>query len=166
MKMYSIVAMGKNNVIGKDGGIPWHIPNDFKYVKEKTMGKTLVMGRKNFESIGRTLPGRRTIILTRDMTYKALGCEIAYSVDDVMNLCETDEDVYIFGGQEIYEVFMPYVTRLYITDIKHEFEGDTFFPKFNEDEWKEVSSVQGLKDEKNRFEYYFKVFDKIVEEKL
>lgn len=160
MKVSLIVAMGSNRVIGKDNDIPWRIPKDWEYVKEVTSGSTIVMGRKNLESIGRALPGRRNIVLTRDKDYTFTGCEVMHSVEEVFAKVSDDGEVFIFGGEEIYRLFMPYVTKMYITVINQEFEGDTYFPKVVEEEWELKSWVQGVRDSKNQYDYEFHVLER------
>jgi dihydrofolate reductase (trimethoprim resistance protein) len=162
IKISLIVAMDKNRVIGKDNDLPWRLPKEFEYVKKTTMGHTIIMGRKNFESIGRALPGRKNVILTRDKTFSFEGCIIAHSIRDVFDLCKNDEEVFIFGGEQIYEMFLPYVEKMYITKIDYAFEGDTFFPEVNYEEWNEVSVEQGITDEKNPYKYHYHVYEKNI----
>ena len=123
-----IVAIGKNNVIGDKNTIPWKLPADIRYFKEKTMGKPVVMGRKTFESIGKPLPGRENIIITRDPDYKAEGCTVVHSVDEAVKAAEGSEELMVIGGAQIYKEFFPIANKLYITNIDKEFEGDTYFP--------------------------------------
>lgn len=144
MKISLIAAMDKNRVIGKENDIPWRIPRDWEYVKDTTMGYPIILGRKNLESIGRPLPDRRNIVLTRDKYFNFDGCEIAHSIEDVFELCKNEEEIFIFGGEQIYHLFLPYVEKMYITKIHHEFEGDTFSPEVNFDDWKEVSVKKGV----------------------
>ncbi|MGN1401060.1 MAG: dihydrofolate reductase [Bacillus sp. (in: firmicutes)] len=160
MNISLMVAMDENRVIGKDNTLPWRLPAELQYVKQTTMGHPLIMGRKNHEAIGRPLPGRRNIIMTRDENYLSEGCEVAHSVEDVFRLCEGEDEIFIFGGEQIYRLFLPYVTKMYITKIHHSFGGDTYFPEIDMDEWVEVSKVQGLKDEKNPYVYYYHVYVK------
>jgi dihydrofolate reductase (trimethoprim resistance protein) len=160
MKVSLIVAMDKNRVIGKDNDIPWRIPKDWEYVKNITKGRSIILGRKNFESIGRALPGRRNIILTRDKDYNFDGCEIIHSIEAVFELCKYEEEIFIFGGEQIYNMFLPYVEKMYITKIHYEFEGDTYFPEVNFDEWKEVSVEQGVMNDKNPYYYNFHVYER------
>ncbi len=151
-----IACMGKNRVIGKGNQMPWHLPADLKYLKKTTLGHTVVMGRKTFESIGKPLPGRKNVILTRDEHFEATGCEVLHSIDEILS---RNEELYILGGANIYEQFMPFADRLYITRIEQEFEGDAFFPEIDES-WAEVSKDKGIQDEKNPYEYYFIVYKK------
>ncbi|MCK0471889.1 DfrD/DfrG/DfrK family trimethoprim-resistant dihydrofolate reductase [Halalkalibacter sp. APA_J-10(15)] len=160
MKVSLIVAMDKNRVIGKENDIPWRIPKDWEFVKNTTIGQPIILGRKNLESIGRALPQRRNIVLTRDKYYNFEGCEIVHSVEDVFKICNNEKEIFIFGGEQIYKMFLPYVEKMYITKIHHEFEGDTFFPELNFNEWDEASVKKGIKDEKNPYNYYFHVYER------
>lgn len=155
-----IVAMDVNRVIGKDNTLPWRLPAELQYVKRTTMGHPIILGRKNYESIGRPLPGRRNIILTRDPEFQAEGCEIAHSVEEVYELCKGEEEIFIFGGEQIYKLFLQDVDKLYMTVIHHEFEGDTFFPEIDFSEWNEISKEQGITDEKNPYTYYYHVYER------
>lgn len=156
--MNIIVCMSKNKVIGKENRMPWHLPKDLAYFKKMTLGKTVVMGRKTFESIGKALPGRNNIILTRDPLYKAPGCQVYTKIEDVLHLPK--EDVFIIGGSEIYTLFMPYATKLYITKICETFEGDAFFPETRIDDYRVLSSKKGCRDANNDHEYYFMIYEK------
>lgn len=130
-----IVAISINGVIGKGGRIPWRIPNDLTYFKVTTMGHPIVMGRKTYESIGKPLPGRVNIVLTRDRDYVVPGGVVTDSIDYVMELARK-QDVFVIGGAQVYEVFLPMAGRLYITNVYREFEGDSFFPPFDKTIWR------------------------------
>lgn len=160
MKVSLIVAMDKNRVIGKENDIPWRIPKDWEYVKQTTKGHPIILGRKNLESIGKALPYRRNIILTKQKDFTFNGCEIAHSIDDVFKLCKNEQEVFIFGGEQIYSMFLPYIEKIYMTKIHHEFEGDTFFPEVNVEEWNEVSVIKGVTNNKNPYEYYFHIYER------
>ncbi|MCP1123601.1 dihydrofolate reductase [Bacillus sp. 3103sda1] len=156
-----LVAMDKNRLIGKENQLPWHLPADLAYFKKVTMGHPIIMGRKTFESIGRPLPGRTNIILTRNKNYEMEGCEVIHSIDDVQKLDEQmNEEIFVIGGAEIFKEVLPFADRLYITKIEEVFEGDTFFPEINYDEWKEISVEQGVTDEKNPYTYAYHVYGK------
>ncbi|OIK15415.1 dihydrofolate reductase [Bacillus sp. MUM 116] len=156
-----LVAMDGKRVIGKDNQLPWHLPEDLKYFKRVTMGHPIAMGRKTHESIGRVLPGRENIVITRQQNYQAEGCKMFYSVEDFVDYCrKQDEEIFIIGGAEIFKETFKSADRLYITEIHAEFEGDTYFPEFNTSEWNLISSEKGIKDEKNPFDYEFKVYDR------
>ncbi|MEC0268866.1 dihydrofolate reductase [Paenibacillus anseongense] len=160
MEIYLIAAMDKNRVIGKDNDIPWRIPNDWRYVNKITKGHTIVLGRRNFESIGKVLPDRRNIILSRDTELNIEGCEMAHSIQKVFDLCQNEEKIFIFGGEQIYKLFMPYVKKMYVTKIHYEFEGDTFFPEIDFSEWKEISVEKGITDSKNPYTYFFHIYER------
>ena len=155
-----IAAMGKNRVIGKDNSLIWKLPADMEYFREKTTGKPVVMGRKTFESIGRPLPNRKNIIITRDENYKAEGCVVVHSVDEALKAAEDAEEVMVIGGSQIYKEFFPRANKMYLTFIDEEFEGDTFFPEWDKEEWKEVSREEHDKDEKNSYNYVFVEFER------
>lgn len=160
MKISIITAMDTNRVIGNKNALPWHLPRELQYVKEVTMGHAIIMGRKNYESIGKALPGRRNIIVTRNTAYQAENCEVYHSVEEVLETCKQEEEIFIFGGEEIYKLFLPYVEKMYITKINHAFEGDTFFPLIEEEEWEEKSKEDGITDEKNPYEYAFYTYER------
>ncbi|WP_332650107.1 type 3 dihydrofolate reductase [Lysinibacillus sp. 54212] len=125
-----IVAFDKNRVMGYENAMPWHLPGDLKYFKEQTMGKPMIMGRKTFESIGRPLPGRRNIVITRNPDYYAEGIETVSSLEEAIALAGNIPEIMIIGGEQIFKLSLPIADKLYITHIDHEFEGDTFFPAF------------------------------------
>jgi dihydrofolate reductase len=151
-----IVAYAHNQVMGKDGKMPWHLPADLKHVKEITTGKTIVMGRKTLESIGGPLPNRRNVVLTRNRDFQMPGVEVVHSKEEVLAL----GDVIIFGGAEVYRLFMDDVDRMYITEIDLDVEGDTFFPPWDRDAFILVDKRQGTVDEKNRYPHTFLVYDR------
>ncbi|MFA9559872.1 dihydrofolate reductase [Evansella sp. AB-rgal1] len=155
-----IAAMGENRVIGKDGDMPWHIPNDLKYFKQVTSNHAVIMGRKTYDSIGKALPNRKNYIVTRDQEFEAPDGEVFHSVKDAESLMSSDEEVFVIGGATIYEQFLPIADRLYITLIHEEFEGDTFFPVIDEQVWKVVSSEKGKLDEKNSHPHTFVVYER------
>lgn len=152
--------MDRNRVIGKGDTLPWHISSDLKNFKKITMGKPIVMGRKTHESIGRPLPGRENIILTRDKSYQAEGCTVLHSMDEIFEHCKDVEEVMITGGSEIYKLSLEQATHLYLTEVHAEIEGDTFFPEFDRDEWEEVSREDFEADEKNEFDYSFVLLER------
>jgi len=161
MQLSIIVAMDRNRVIGKGDTLPWHISSDLKNFKKITMGKPIVMGRKTHESIGRPLPGRENIILTRDENYSSESCTVLHSMDDIFEHCKDVEEVMITGGSEIYKLSLKQATRLYLTEVHTEIEGDTFFPEFDRDKWKEVSREDHKSDEKNEFDYSFVLLERV-----
>lgn len=160
MKLSIIVAMDRNRVIGKGDALPWHISEDLKHFKKITMGKPIIMGRKTHESIGRPLPGRENIILTRDTSYQAEGCTVLHSIEEIFEHCKDIEEVMITGGAEIYKLALDKVSRLYLTEVHTEVEGDTCFPEFERNEWSEVSREEHKADEKNEFDYSFVLLER------
>ncbi|GAA1372713.1 dihydrofolate reductase [Peribacillus frigoritolerans] len=156
-----IVAMDQNRVIGKNNKLPWHLPADLQYFKKVTMGHPIVMGRKTFESIGRVLPGRENVIVTRNQEFKAEGCVVLHDIAQIKMFADNhEEEVFVIGGAEIFKEILPFTDRLYITEIHETFEGDTFFPEIDENEWDEISSNPGNIDEKNRFAHDFIILQK------
>jgi len=155
-----IAALGKNNVIGKDNKIPWHLPADFLYFKKMTLGKPIIMGEKTFESIGKALPDRKNIILSQDKNYNAPGCVMADSIEAALAAAGEAPEVMICGGASVYQQFLPKAKKLYLTYIDHEFQGDTFFPEFDIKEWKEISRENHAKDAKNPHGYSFVVLER------
>lgn len=137
-----IVATSKNNKIGINNSLPWHIPEDLKYFKEKTKGHTIVMGRKTYESIGRPLPNRQNIVLTRDRNFKAEGVKVIHSFEEALITSVTQQECYIIGGGEIYDLFLPFANRLYITMVDKIIDGDTSFPEYT-DAFKLIQSFPG-----------------------
>lgn len=128
-----IAAVAENGVIGRKGALPWHIPSDLKRFNAVTRGHTVIMGRKTFESIGRPLPGRRNIVLTRQQDYQAEGCEIVHDLDSAFAACAGEAEVFIGGGGEVYAATIPLADRIYLTRVKAAVEGDTFFPEIPRD---------------------------------
>lgn len=151
-----IVATGKNRVIGLNNEMPWHLPADLAYFKKTTTGHAVVMGRKTFQSIGRPLPNRLNLILTTDKMFQASGCQVVHSVKEVLEFGENQE-LFVIGGAEIYQQFLPYANKVYLTYIHESFQGDTFFPELTE-EWELQSVEDHAPDEKNHYAYEFRVF--------
>ena len=134
-----IAAIGKNNVIGVDNKLPWKLSADLKRFKAITSGKPVIMGRKTFESIGRPLPNRINIIITRDKNYNVNECVVVHSADDALNAARGNEEIMIIGGEQIFKEFLQRANKMYLTIIEKDFEGDAYFPEYNKNEWKEVS---------------------------
>jgi dihydrofolate reductase len=130
-----IVAVSTNNVIGKDGGLPWRLPEDLKRFRQVTMGKPMIMGRATWDSIGRALPGRQSIVLTRQAAFTAGGCDIAATVEDALQLAAGADEVMVIGGGQIYRQFLPQSDRIYLTRVNATIEGDTFFPELDDRLW-------------------------------
>ncbi|MCG1009128.1 dihydrofolate reductase [Salinicoccus sp. ID82-1] len=147
-----IVCHSAQNVIGFKNSMPWHLPNDLKHVKKLTEGNTIVMGRKTFESIGRPLPNRRNVVLTRNEDFSHEGVDVISSIDEIEVL---DGKVFIFGGSGVYNQAMHLVDEMHVTRIHETFGGDTFFPDYDSSEWELLSKVEGTVDEKNRYPHEF-----------
>lgn len=161
-----IVAVAKNNVIGKDNQLIWHLPEDLKRFKRLTTGHTIIMGRKTFESLGRVLPNRKHVILCNDMEMKIdnENVEILEDISMLEPYIKSEEEHFVIGGATIYKLLMPYASKLYLTRIEEEFEGDVYFPEIKEDEWKEIEREKGIKNEENPFDYeYITLIKKNVE---
>ena len=133
-----IAAIGKNNIIGVDNKLPWKLSADLKRFRHITSGKPVIMGRKTFESIGKPLPNRTNIIITRDKNYKADGCTVVHSADEALKAAHGNNEIMVIGGEQIFREFLPIATKMYLTFIDKEFKGDVYFPEYNENEWKEV----------------------------
>lgn len=157
-----IVAMDKNNVIGFNNEMPWHLPNDLRFFKEKTSGHTIVMGRKTFESIGRVLPNRKHIVITRKNPVLPEEVKVVRDIQSIIDIAEEnkDEELFVIGGGDIFKQVLPYANRLYVTIIDETFEGDVYFPVISTEEWVETSNEKGLKNEKNPYDYYFVQYDR------
>jgi dihydrofolate reductase len=157
-----VVAVGKNYVIGKDNKLIWHLPADLKFFKQVTMGHHMIMGRKTFDSIGKPLPGRTSVVVTRNRDVKfPEGVLIAHSLDEAVELCGNDPEICIIGGAQIFEESMKIADRIYLTMIHQEFDGDVFFPKPDPSIWKEVKREDHEPDEKNPYHYSFCQLEKI-----
>ncbi|MDB2363881.1 dihydrofolate reductase [Flavobacteriales bacterium] len=149
-----VVATAQNNVIGNDNDLIWHLPADLKHFKSVTSGSSIVMGRKTYESIGRPLPKRENIIITRQTGLLIEGCVVVNSLQEAINKAESEE-VFIIGGGEIYKQAMEIADKIYLTKIHQDFEGDTMFPEIDPNVWKELSCVSGELDEKNKLKHSF-----------
>jgi len=166
-----IVATADNNVIGKDNDMPWHLPADLAYFKKVTLGKPIIMGRKTYESIGRPLPGRRNIVISRDESYVpqgkgAEGVDTVTSVEQALALVDGSdgtmavEEIMVIGGGAIYKHCLPAADRLYITHIKASIDGDTQFPHYDDGSWNKVTSDVRMSDEKNVYQLDFCIYEK------
>ncbi|MGG1617643.1 dihydrofolate reductase [Paenibacillus sp. NRS-1782] len=160
MSISMIWAMAQNDVIGRDNSLPWRLPRDMAFFKEQTVGKTVLMGRKTWESFGgKSLPKRRNVILTRDQSYLAEGAEVIHYMEEGLRLA-AQEELMIIGGAEIYSLFWTHADRLIVTRIDENFEGDTTFPELDWNGWNVVSETPGVKDERNPYDYRFVVYER------
>ena len=160
MTISIIVAVSENNVIGKNNQLPWHLPTDMKFFKDKTMGHCVIMGRKNYDSIPdrfRPLSGRTNIVVTRQKEFKAKDVIIVHSIDEAIQAAKerNEAECFIIGGGEIFRQALSYCDRIYLTRIHHHFEGDVFFPELKAGEWREVSREDHQEDEKNKYNFSF-----------
>lgn len=155
-----IAAMDRNRLIGRENQLPWHLPADFAHFKSTTMGKPIVMGRKTYESIGKPLPGRKNIVLSRDTDCKYEGTVCVGSIKEAFAAAVPAEEVMVIGGSSIYELLLPRADRLYLTLVDGEFSGDAWFPSFDESSWHETRSVVRRADENNRHDCRFVTLEK------
>jgi dihydrofolate reductase len=164
MIVSAILAMSKNRVIGANNEIPWYLPADFAYFKRTTMGHHILMGRLTFLSLGRPLPKRTNIVVTRNPFFTASGCLVVHSVEEGLALAQDagETEVFIIGGGQIYRESMPYWDRLYLTEVDAEIEGDTFFPELDDSEWRLVRSEAHPADDKNEYPYTFKLLERVL----
>lgn len=140
MSLFSIiVAVANNNVIGQHNTLPWHLPKDLKRFKALTMGHHIIMGRKTYESLGRLLPGRTTVIVTRNKHYHVEGAVIVHSLKQALEACQDDAEVFLIGGAELYKIGLAHADKLYITEVHNDFDGDAFLPIFDVVHWQETS---------------------------
>lgn len=157
-----IVAMDKNRVIGLNNDLPWYIPNDLKFFKEKTTGHTILMGRKTFDSLGRVLPNRKHVVLTRGQNEFPDEVVVLHEIDQLLAYIKEnkDEEIFLIGGGHLFEQMLPYADRLYITEINEAFEGDVFFPEIDHSKWLETSRTKGPRDEKNDYDYDYVTYER------
>ena len=161
MSFSIIVAVAENNVIGKDNKLLWHLPADLKFFKQTTLNHTMIMGRKTFDSIGKALPGRKTIVVTRQTDFAVENVTVAHSLKKAMELCKEETETFITGGAEIYKQSMPFVNKIYLTRLHQNFEGDTFFPEINAADFKLTSNQKFEPDEKNKIPFSIMVYERI-----
>lgn len=156
-----IVAHANNRVIGKNNDMPWHLPADLAYFKKTTLGKPIIMGRKTYQSIGRALPGRKNIVISRDDNFQAEGVEVVNSVDAALALVVDSAEVMVIGGGAIYQHCLAAAQRLYITHINADIDGDTYFPEYDLTVWQKIASDIRPSDEKNPYQLDFSVYEKV-----
>lgn len=155
-----IVAVANNNVIGQDNTLPWHLPEDLKRFKALTMGHHIIMGRKTYESLGRLLPGRTTVIVTRNKAYQVEGAIVKHSLDAAVRACEDDDEVFLIGGAELYKIGLENADKLYLTEVHADFDGDAFLPKIDFTQWKETSREQ--LESKNGFAFSYVTYHRLT----
>ncbi|HZX74683.1 MAG TPA: dihydrofolate reductase [Cyclobacteriaceae bacterium] len=165
MMISLIAALTQNHVIGKNNDLPWHLPDDMKYFMQTTKGHVVIMGRKNYESLPakfRPLPDRMNIVVTRQKNFLAPGCTMVNSLEAGVRIAESakEKELFIIGGAEIFKLALPIANRLYLTEIKTNIDGDTFFPEFDKATWKESSRKPHLKDERHKFDFDFVTYEK------
>lgn len=166
IKLSLIVAMAQNRVIGINNNLPWHLSEDLKYFKRVTMGKAIIMGRKTYESIGKPLPGRTNIVVTRNEDYIADGIKVVHSLDEAIKLSENialiddSEEAMVIGGAELYQQALVKADRIYLTEVHAEVQGDAYFPEFNRDEWQEIGREDFQAVESNIYDYSFIVLER------
>jgi len=160
MTVSMIAAMGTNRAIGLRGRLPWRLPADLRFFKEKTWGHVVIMGRKTFESVGKPLPGRRNVVITRRKDFRSDGVEVAGSLREALDLAGGEEEVFVCGGAEIYRQALDRADRMYLTLIHENFEADTFFPESDPRVWEERERVNHGPDERNPYAYSFVVYER------
>ena len=156
-----IAAMDRNRLIGNKNQLPWHLPADLAHFKSVTMGKPVLMGRKTFESIGRPLPGRKNIIMTRSSTLNIDGVIVVRDVEEAVSKISEEDELMVIGGSSVYELLLPKANRMYLTHVDGEFEGDVWFPEFDEKQWIVTNSVSLNPDEKNSYSCHFVTYDRV-----
>ena len=157
-----IVARAKNGVVGKDGGLPWNLPGELALFKQRTMGHPIIMGRKTHESIGRALPGRTNIVITHNPKLNAEGCTVVQSLEQALveaKKAPGHEEIFIIGGEAIWELALPHADRIYLTEVQADIEGDKYF-KFDRSDWKEVARDEHKADAKNKYDFNFLTLDR------
>ncbi|MFX3616988.1 MAG: dihydrofolate reductase [Sporolactobacillus sp.] len=156
-----LLAMDRNQLIGCGNKLPWHLPEDLRYFKQKTLGHSVVMGRKTFESIGKPLPGRRNVILSTQTDLTLPGVEVLHSVQDLIQSgISFGSECFVIGGAGVFDALMTYADRLYLTRIDAEFEGDVYFRSFIEEQWRLTSQTKGILDAENKYPHTFEVYER------
>ena len=161
MRLSIIAAMARNRVIGRDNRLPWRLPADWRRFKRLTMGHHLIMGRKTFESIGRPLPGRISIVLSGQRSYAPSGVQVASSVEDALRLARGDDEVFVGGGAGVYRQTLDQADRMYLTQLPHDFDGDTYFPRYDTSHWEVRQKEVHEPEETDQNRYTFLTLDRI-----
>ena len=160
MKISIIAAMTDDGVIGIENRLPWNLPADMKWFRQQTLGKPVLMGRKTYDSIGKPLPGRRNIIISRDSTLALEGCEVVNTIETALERCSTVDEVMIIGGASFYQQTLPQADQLYLTLVHANIKGDAYFPPLNPTEWHEIARIDHPADAQNCFSYSFTVLER------
>lgn len=155
-----VVAMARNRVIGRNNALPWRLAEDLRRFKATTLGKPILMGRKTFESIGKPLPGRRNIVLTRDPAWRAEGVDVVRTVEEALQLAEQSPELAVIGGAEVYQLTLPYADRIYLTRVEADVAGDTLFPELDVTQWREAQAGSHPADERNQYPVTFLILDR------
>ncbi|WP_059105877.1 dihydrofolate reductase [Shouchella shacheensis] len=153
-----VYAMDQERAIGKNNELPWYLPADLRHFKQVTTGHTIVMGRKTYQSIGKPLPNRKNVVLTRDANFTAEGVKVIHSKKELLDLASSEEETFVIGGAELFKLLWDVSDKQYVTVIEHVFDGDTFAPGIDERKWELVESVRGTMDEKNRYPHEFRTY--------
>ncbi|WP_240904773.1 dihydrofolate reductase [Sphingobacterium sp. SGR-19] len=162
LKITLIVAAAENNAIGKNNQMLWHLPDDFKYFKQHTLDHSVVMGRKTYESIGKPLPQRRNIVLTRDLNWSADNVDVANSLDEVLTYCRDEREIFIIGGAKIYQQALPLAQKVLLTRVHTTLNGDAYFPELPQSAWKKVSEERHVQDERHVYDFTFEVWERMI----
>ncbi len=165
MTISLIAALSQNLIIGKNNDLPWHLPDDMKYFMQTTRGHHVIMGRKNYDSIPkkfRPLPDRINMVVTRQKNFSASGCLVFHDIDSAIDFAKEsgETELFIIGGAEIYTICLPLAQRLYLTEINASIEGDTYFPSFSKEEWKEISRIKHSADEKHKYSFNYVIYER------
>ena len=166
IRLSLMVAKASNRVIGRNNKLPWYLPNDLKYFKQVTFGKPVIMGRKTWDSLGKPLPGRTNIVITRQAGFQAEGAKVVATLDEAVTLAENvafiegQDEAVVMGGAEIYALALPQADRLYLTEVHAEVDGDTWFPEYDTSEWKEIGREDFPAEGPNPYDYSFVVYER------
>ncbi|MEC0330661.1 dihydrofolate reductase [Paenibacillus sp. FSL R5-0527] len=161
MSITLIWAMAQNGVIGRNNQLPWRLPADLKFFKAQTMGKTMIMGRKTWESMGsKPLPGRHSVVLTQDTSYRAEGADVVHTLEEALRYEKGGEELMVIGGAGVFRLFFPIADKLLVTRIDQDIEGDVFFPALNWEDFDLVHEQQGIRDDKNPYDYRFLTYER------
>lgn len=156
-----IAALDENGVIGRDGDLPWHLPKDLKRFKRLTTGHTMIMGRRTYESIGRALPDRRSLVLSRDASFQAPGIEVVGDLDAALETAADDDEIFVIGGHDVFRLTLPRARRLYLTRVHAEVDGDIFFPQLDLSRWRLIEDVSHPGDERHTYAFSFRTYDRV-----